>query len=158
LVLALALILVICNVFPNPTGAYIQPRNQSKKLMEESLQFVRQRIPPGSVLFTDNGGGLSLSYYFCHQRVVQYQLPFQPFLQSDCNGLHVVTPAPNFKTLADRAILSALDPVTLANPAAQIWFFQAGWIAGKDDIPRSLRQTGCHDPRMFGQNILLCRL
>ena len=158
LVLVLALFLVICNIFPNPTGAYIQPKNQSKKLMEESIAFVRQQIPLGSVLFTDNGGGLSLSYYFCHQRVIQYELPFQPFLQSNCNGLHVITPAPNFKTLPDRSALSAIDPDVGASPTAQIWFFQAGWISGKEDMRRTLSQTGCRDPRKFGQNILLCRL
>ena len=151
-------VLVVCNVFPTPTGAYIQPRNQGKKLMEESLQFVQQQIPPGSVVFTDNGGGLSLSYYFCHQRVVQYQLPFQPFLLSDCNGLHVITPAPNFKTLADRSALGSMDTFVRENPSAQIWFFQAGWIAGKEDIRRTMLQTGCHEPRKFGQNILLCQL
>jgi len=158
LVLALALVLVMCNVFPNPTGAYIQPRNQSKKLMEESLQFVQRQIPAGSVLVTDNGGGLSLSYYFCHQRVVQYEIPFQPLLQSDCRGLHVNTPAPNSKALPDRSTLSAIDPFVRANTSAQIWFFQAGWIAGKEDVRRTLLQTGCHDPRKFGQNILLCQL
>jgi hypothetical protein len=94
----------------------------------------------GSVLFTDNGGGLSLSYYFCHQRVIQYELPFQPFLQSNCNGLHVVTPAPNFKTLPDRSALSAIDPDVGAKPTAQTWFFQAGWIAGKEDMRRTCRR------------------
>lgn len=156
LVLVLALILVICNVFPNPTGAYIQPRNQSRKRMEESVEFMRQQIPPGAVLLTDNGGGLSLSYYLCHQRVIQYELPFHPFLQSDCSGLHVITPAPNFKSLPDRSSLSTIDPYV--TPTAQVWFFQAGWIAGKEDVRRTLLQTGCHDPRWFGQNILLCQL
>ena len=158
LVLALALVVVVCNVFPNPTGAYIQPRNQSKKLMEESLQFLRQQIPPGSVLLTDNGGGLSLSYYLCHERVVQYELPFKPFLQSDCGDLHVVTPAPNFKNLPDRSVLSATNPYIRENPSTQVWFFQTGWIAGKEDMRRTLLQTGCRDPRKFGQNILLCQL
>jgi 4-amino-4-deoxy-L-arabinose transferase-like glycosyltransferase len=157
-VLVLAVVLVICNVFPNPAGAYIQPRNQSKRLMEETVEFMRQQVPPGSVVFTDNGGGLSLSYYFCHQRVIQYELPFQPFLRSNCSGLHVITPAPNFKTLPDRSTLNAIDPYVEATPTAQIWFFQAGWIAGKEDIRRTMLQTGCHDPRRFGQNILLCQL
>jgi hypothetical protein len=158
LILTLALVLIVCNVFPNPTGAYIQPRNQSKKLMEDSLQFVRQEIPPGSVLLTDNGGGLSFSYYLCHRRVVQYEPPFQPFLQSDCGGLHVITPAPNLNAIPDRSALSVTDAYVRANPMAQIWLFQAGWIAGREDIQRTLLKTGCQDPRRFGQNILVCKL
>jgi hypothetical protein len=158
LVVALALVLVICNVFPNPTGAYIRPGDQSKKLMEGSVGFMRQQIPSGSVVFADNGGGLSLSYYLCHKRVVQYELPFQPFLRSNCGGLHVITPAPNFRSLPDRSALGEIDPYVRATPAPQVWFFQAGWIAGKEDIRRTLSQTGCHDPRRFGQNILLCQL
>jgi 4-amino-4-deoxy-L-arabinose transferase-like glycosyltransferase len=158
LLLTLALVLAVCNLFPNPAGAYIRPSNQRKQLMEESVEFMGKQIPPGSILFTDNGGGLSLSYYFCHQRVIQYELPFHPFLQSNCRGLHVITPAPNFKTLPDRLWLSEIDPYVRATPAAPIWFFQAGWIAGKEDVQRTLLQTGCRDPRRFGQNILLCQL
>ena len=109
LVLVLALILLFATVFPNPTGAYIQPRNQSRKRMEESVEYMRQQIPPGAVLLTDNGGGLSLSYYLCKRRVIQYELPFQPFLQSDCGGLHIVTPAPDFKVLPNRSSLAEID-------------------------------------------------
>jgi hypothetical protein len=156
LALVLALILAICNMFPNPTGAYIQSTNQNRKLMEESVEFMRE-IPPGSVLSTDNGGGLSLSYYLCGRRVIQYELPFQPFLQSDCGGLQVITPAPNFKVLPNRSTLSEID-TRAKETARQIWFFQAGWIASKEDIRRTLLETGCHDPHKFGQNILLCQL
>ena len=154
----LALVLVVCNLFPNPTGAYIRPSNQSRKLMQQSIHAISQQIPLGSVLFTDNGGGLTLSYYFCHQRVVQYELPFQPFLSSDCRGLHVITPAPNFKALPDRPTLMDDDAYVRANPTAQVWFFQAGWIAGREDIQRTMRQTACQNPLKFGQNILLCKL
>lgn len=157
LAVLLVLILVICNVFPNPTGAYIQPRNQNRKLMEQSVEFMRREIPQGSVLFTDNGGGLSLSYYLCQRRVIQYTLPFQPFLQSDCGGLQVITPAPNFKVLPNRSTLGEIETRAKETPR-QIWFFQAGWIAGKEDIRRTLLETGCRDPRKFGQNILLCQL
>jgi hypothetical protein len=157
--LALGLALVVCNLFPNPTGAYIQPKNQSKKLMAEAIQFVRQQIPPGSMLITDNGGGLSLSYYLCHQRVVQYEHPFQPFLQSNCGGFQVITPAPNFAALPDRSTPGAIESFLRETPAAQVWFFQAGWIVDKVHNPQTrLQQIGCDSPREFGQNILLCQL
>jgi 4-amino-4-deoxy-L-arabinose transferase-like glycosyltransferase len=157
LALSLGLALVICNVFPNPTGAYIQPRNQNRKFMKEAVEFMRREIPPGSVLFTDNGGGLSLSYYLCQRRVIQYELPFQPFLQSDCGGLQVITPAPDFKVLPNRSALGEIDRRATKAPP-QIWFFQAGWIAGKEDIRRTLLETGCRDPHKFGQNIQMCQL
>jgi hypothetical protein len=70
----------------------------------------------------------------------------------------VITPAPNFKTLPDRVRLNEIDSYVRTTPAAPIWFFQAGWIAGKEDVQRTLLQTGCRDPRRFGQNILLCQL
>jgi hypothetical protein len=157
LTVLLVLVLLICNLFPNPTGASIQPRNQNRKLMEEAVEYMRREIPAGSVVFTDNGGGLSLSYYLCKRRVIQYELPFQPFLQSDCGGLHIVTPAPDFKVLPNRSSLAEIDRrVTQAPP--QMWFFQAGWIASKEDVRRTLSETGCRDPHKFGQNILLCQL
>lgn len=157
LTVLLFLVLLICNLFPNPAGAYIQTRNQNRKLMEEAVELMRREIPPGSVLFTDNGGGLSLSYYLCQRRVIQYELPFQPFLQSDCGGLLVITPAPDFKVLPNRSTLGEIDRRATEAPP-QIWFFQAGWIASKEDARRTLLETGCRDPHKFGQNILLCQL
>lgn len=155
----LALALVICNLFPNPMGPYIQPKNQDRKLMEESVQFIRHQIPPGSFLFTDNGGGLSLSYYLCAKNVVQYEEPFQPFLQSNCSGYQVITPAPIFEAGPDRAKLKSIESYVRATPRVQMWFFQAGWIVDKEhDFQALAQQIGCHDSQKFGRNILLCQL
>src|SRR5438105_1369989 len=154
----LGLALLACYLFPNPTGPNIQLKDQSKTLIKESLQFVRQKIPPGSILLTDNGGGLSLSYYLCHKRVVQYEHPFVPFLQSDCGGFRVITPGPNFEALPDRATLESISSPQAA-PASEVWFFQAGWIIDKEHNPGMLRQRiGCQKPRNFGHNILVCQL
>ena len=114
----------------------------SRETRTESLWKKRSNSCAGRylqvrLLFTDNGGGLSLSYYLCQRRVIQYELPFQPFLQSDCGGLHVITPAPNFKVLPNRSTLGEIDRRATEAPP-QIWFFQAGWIAGKEDIRRTL--------------------
>ena len=155
----LALALVICNLFPNPMGPYIQPKNQDRKLMEESVQFIRHQIPPGSFLFTDNGGGLSLSYYLCAKNVVQYEEPFQPFLQSNCSGYQVITPAPIFEAGPDRAKLKSIESYVRATPGVQMWFFQAGWIVDKEhDFQALAQQIGCRDSQKFGRNILLCQL
>ena len=154
----LGLALLACNLFPNPTGPYIQPKNQSKRLLEQSMQFVRQQVPRGSILLTDNGGGLSLSYYLCRKRVVQYEHPFMPFFQSDCGDFRVITPAPNFEALPDRATVESIS-FPQASPAGEIWFFQAGWIIDKEHNPQMLLQRiGCKDPRNFGHNILICQL
>jgi hypothetical protein len=39
------------------------------------------------------------------------------------------------------------------------WLFQAGWIDDKQaEWIAELGQLGCRDPRLFGPNILLCRI
>ena len=142
-------------------GPYIQPKNQDRKLMEESVQFIRHQIPPGSFLFTDNGGGLSLSYYLCAKRiVVQDEEPFSAFSSVQLQrAIKWITPAPIFEAGPDRARLKSIESYVRATPGVQMWFFQAGWIVDKEhDFQALAQQIGCRDSRKFGRNILLCQL
>jgi 4-amino-4-deoxy-L-arabinose transferase-like glycosyltransferase len=159
---AVAGALLICNLFPSPTPPYILPKNQNRKLMNEATNYLRRSAPEGSVLFTDYQGALMLSYYFCPARVVPFEQPPPPFLKSDCG---------EYKVVAFTQTLWSFNPATFASTLREmqqmygigsdsaVWLFQAGWIdENEDEWIAELRQRGCHEPRNFGPNILICQM
>ncbi|HEU0047176.1 MAG TPA: glycosyltransferase family 39 protein, partial [Nitrososphaera sp.] len=73
---SLATVLLICNLFPAATGQYITRKNQRREVMQSAVNYLRD-IPPGSIIFTDNQGGLLLSYYLCDRKVVLFDPPYE---------------------------------------------------------------------------------
>jgi 4-amino-4-deoxy-L-arabinose transferase-like glycosyltransferase len=159
----LAAAMAVCNFFPSPTGAYIQPKNQSRRLMTDAMNFLRQSVPPGSVIFTDYESGLLLSYYACHSKVVQFDPPFQPFLNSDCVGRQVISTFPRLWVFQADNFSSALRDMRQTyglGPDATVWVFQAGWLVNAEPELRAQlrRKFGCQSPQNFGENIFLCQV
>src|SRR5207247_2775502 len=55
--------LAICNIFSYPPPPYIPRKNQNRKFMREAIRFVRQSVPPGSVVYVAHPGRPLLSYF-----------------------------------------------------------------------------------------------
>ncbi len=157
---AVALVLAVCNLFPAPIGEYIHLRDQNRLRMAEAVKSL-QRIPAGSVIFTDDQGGLLLSYYLCNQRVVQIENP-QPFLNAPCGRVSVVSIDPRewiFKAGTFGHQLRDAQQTYQWNDRTTLWFFQAGWFIDKESALREeLRQYGCVPGGEYGHNITLCQL
>jgi hypothetical protein len=153
--------LVIGNLFPFPTPPFIKPWNQNRKLMTAAMNFLRQPSPPGSVILTDYEGGLMLSYYLCPSPVVEIKTS-QPLVDSSCGAYKVTAASPElwfFDAGTLPAALEGLQHRHPAGPESKAWLFQAGWIDDKQaEWIAELAKMGCRDPRLFGQNILLCRI
>lgn len=159
--LVIAAALLSCYIFPSPTGAYMQPRNQAKALMGEAVMSLRQSVPPGSVLFTDYQSGLLLSYYACSGKVVQFDPPFQPFLKSRCGDVQIISTQPRLWIFQPENFTSALHDMqqTYGVEGDAVWVFQAGWLVNAEPEMRAqFRDLGCRVPRNFGENIFLCQL
>ena len=153
--------LAVGNLLPFPTPPFIKPSNQNRKLMTAAMGFLRRQAPAGSVLLTDYQGGLMLSYYLCSSRVVEIQTS-QQFLESHCGDYQVIASSPelwSYDTRTFPAGLEVLREKSRPNPETNAWLFQAGWIDDKQAAwIAELGHFGCRDPRLFGQNILLCRI
>ncbi len=153
--------LVVCNVFPSPPPL-IRAHNHRRVLMENAMTYIRQSAPAGSVFFTDYESGLLLGYYLCGHGVVQELPPYEPFSKMQCGPYGVIASFPGeWKFYADSfpQRLEAADRQDKLEPGTKLWFFDAGWI--EDVTPqfqKVLPQFGCDQPRMFGQNILVCQL
>jgi uncharacterized membrane protein len=162
-ILALVVMLAVCNLFPSPADAYIQPRNQDNRLMTQAMGFLRQSVTPGSVIFTDDQSGIMLSYYFCHHSVVQFGLNFAPFTQSRCGNVAVIAASPaiwSFDAVTFPSELRNAARTYGLDRSTPIWLFQAGWLVENEPGFRSLlrRSYGCPETKNFGQNILICEL
>jgi len=158
---ALATVLLICNLFPAPTGQYIARKNQSRKVMLGAVSFLRD-LPPGSIIFTDNQGGLLLSYYMCDRKVVLFDPPYEDLFAAPCGNSQVVSLDPRKWIFQATTFPEELRGVQQSyNPTSKhaIWVFQAGWLVDKEvDFRAGLRQFGCPTTHDFGRNILACEM
>jgi hypothetical protein len=130
--------------------------------MNAASNFLRHSAPAGSVLFTDYQGALMLSYYFCPAKVVPFEQPPQPFFKSDCGNYQVITFTQtlwSFEATIFPKTLRKMQQTYGIGSDATVWLFQAGWIDETEDKWIAvLKQYGCHEPRNFGPNILICRM
>jgi len=156
-----AIVLVVCNIFPSPAGAYIRPRDQARKRMMQGVDEI-ENVPAGSVIFTDYQSGLLLSYYVCHDKVVQFIPPFDPYLESPCGTVTVISTFPRIWIFQPEDFPNALEGAQKAYrlaPDTKVWVFQAGWLVDNEPTLRQvLKEHGCSDPHLFGANIFLCQL
>ncbi|MCU1271383.1 MAG: hypothetical protein JWN74_2677 [Acidobacteriaceae bacterium] len=150
--------MLICNLFPSPSGPYIRPGNQRRELMRQAMDYLRS-LPPDSVLFTDAQGSVVLNYYLCDEGMALPFAPEQPLLKLRCGNYYVLTSAAT-QAGFDRDSFPAL----LANAwqgvpkETTLYLFQSGWIDDKkEDWLNELRGLG-GSPRNFGPNLLLCAI
>jgi len=159
---AIAVILAICNLFPAPEGEYLRARDQSQAIMAQAVGRLKS-LPENSLIFTDDQGGLLLSYYLCDSKVVQIeQASFQPLFKAPCGRYSVISLDPNRWTFRADSF-----PETLAGvqqrfdliPGTALWFFQAGWFIDKEfSLHDELKQFGCSAPATFGHSIFYCQI
>lgn len=159
---ALAAILAACNLFPTPLGEFLRLRNQERKLMAEAVETLRSS-PAGSTIFTDDQGGLLLSYYMCGSKVIQIEEPvFQPFMRARCGDRWVISLDPDwwiFKTATFPGTMREVQQTYSLRPGTPLMLFQAGWFIDKQmELHKEYQGYGCREPKNFGQNIFICEI
>ncbi|MGH9517882.1 MAG: glycosyltransferase family 39 protein [Terriglobales bacterium] len=158
LVKALLLVsaLLICNLFPSPTGPYMRPHNQRHDLMHQAVSSIKS-LPSGSVLFTDAQGSMVLNYYLCSDLM---PLPFSPeegLTKMRCGQYYVLTSMTEQAGFNRATFPELLSEARREDAGKQtLYLFQSGWIDDKEgDWLIELRGLG-GNPRNFGPNILVC--
>jgi hypothetical protein len=159
----IGIVLAACNLFPNPQGEYIRLKDQNRKLMSEAVASLRA-LPPDSTIYTDDQGGLLLSFYLCNNtRVAQIEQPhFELLMRARCGDHWVISLDPDlwiFKSENFPETLRSAQQLYNLPPGTPLWFFQAGWFIDKENALREeLTQYGCTDPKNFGRNMFLCKI
>lgn len=160
--LALAVGLIVCHLFPFPVPPFIPRKNQNRKFMSAAIQFMRQSVPAGSVVYVDDPGGLLLSYYLCGNTVVPFENQDQAFMTSRCGEYETVTPSRRLWSFDPETFPGTVEEMRRRHrldPGEQVWMFQSGWIDWHEDLwIAQLRPYGCFNPQKFGPNILICRM
>lgn len=160
---AIAVVLLLCNLFPSPTGEYIRHRDQSRSEMLSAVSFLRERASPGAPIVTDNQGGLLLSYYLCDSsKVVPFSGLNQHFSEAPCGNLKIYSLDPRqwiFHAATFASDLAALKTAYALPPGQRVWVFQSGWLVDNEhDFREELKQFGCPGTHDFGRNILACQI
>ena len=158
----IGLVLLLCNLFPSPTGEYIRHADQNRKQMESAANFLRQNAGPGSLIVTDNQGGLLLSYYLCGSKVVPFSGLIQHFSEATCGDMRVFSLDPRqwiFHATTFPDDLRALKAAFKLPSGQHLWIFQSGWLVDNEAGFRAeLRGYGCPATHDFGRNILACEV
>jgi dolichyl-phosphate-mannose-protein mannosyltransferase len=150
----------ICLAFPAPTDQYMAFKDQNRARMLAATE-VLAKLPPGSSIFTDDQGALTLSYYLCHHQVAQIEHA-EAFMKSACGDSSVVALHPGkwiFKADTFAQELHQAQRKYDWNSTTSLWLFQAGWFIDKEsELRQQLQAYGCAAGTHYGRNILLCRL
>jgi len=158
----IGMVLLLCNLFPSPTGEYIRHADQNRKQMESATNFLRQNAGPGALIVTDNQGGLLLSYYLCGSKVVPFSGVIQHFSEAACGDMRVFSLDPRqwiFHAQTFPEDLRALKSAFNLPSGQRLWIFQSGWLVDNEaDFRTELKQFGCPATHDFGRNILACEV
>jgi 4-amino-4-deoxy-L-arabinose transferase-like glycosyltransferase len=154
-------VLLLCNLFPSPTGEYIRHSDQSRKRVLAAVSYLREKTAqPGSLIMTDNQGGLLLSYYMCGANVVPFDAMAGHFSQAPCGSSEVFSLDPRqwiFRAKAFPSDMQALASEFNLASGQRVWLFQAGWLVDNEaDFRAELGQFGCPATHDFGRNVLVC--
>jgi hypothetical protein len=160
--LAISGALALCYLFPHAQDEYIRWRNQNRRLMMGAVAALRA-LPANAIIFTDDQGGLLLSYYLCNSRAVEIeQRPFQPFLKARCGDYWLISLDPDlwiFKAETFADTFERAQRTYDLHPGTPVWLFQAGWFVDQESALRQeLADYGCTAQQDFGKNMFLCRL
>jgi len=159
---AIGLVLLLCNLFPSPTGEYMRHRDQDRSQMLSAANFLKQHTGPGALIVTDNQGGLLLSYYLCGSKVVPFSGVIEHFSVAPCGDFRVFSLDPRqwiFHAQNFPDDLQALKSAFNLAARQRLWVFQAGWLVDNEaDFREKLMQFGCPATHDFGRNVLACEI
>jgi hypothetical protein len=158
-----AFVIAACIAFGKPRQPRMERADQSRKNMAAAMEFVKEKVDPSELIFTDYQTDLILGHYLCQQRPIFLNLTPADFEQFSCGGHQVVSTdyksewmfwADNFPNAWQRVV----NAYSL-KPGASVWIFQTGWGV---DLPEDLQRhfAEFHDLRFesFGNNIKIFKM
>jgi len=124
-------ILALCLIFGKPRPPRMDRADQSRKQMAAAMEFVRQNIPPSSVIFVDYQTNLILGNYLCRQQPIALDDSIPGFESFSCGGYRIISA--NYKTawmFSSENFVSEWKWLVRAyglQPGEKVWNFQCGW-------------------------------
>jgi hypothetical protein len=163
--IACAIIIVTaCNAFSSHRFPYMAPEDQSRVHMNESLDFIRERIPTTDLLFADNQTGILLGYYLCEARPFFVNVWTLGFKTLQCEGYRIAATDGKVVAFNPSNFFSSWNEMVRRynlSSGDSVWVLQEGW-RWEDSLVRQLQlqYPEFHDLRAysFGHNITIFQL
>jgi hypothetical protein len=153
-----ALVIVACLTFGKPRQPWMERANQSRANMAEAMDFVRKKVDPSDLVFTDYQSDLILGHYLCRQRPISFDLAPTNFEEFNCDGYRIAST--DYKTAW---MLSAHDfpknwqrlvEAYNLRPGDTVWIVQMGWgIYLPEDLQKQFAEFRDLHFELFGKNI-----
>jgi Dolichyl-phosphate-mannose-protein mannosyltransferase len=153
-----ALVIVACLAFGKPRQPWMERANQSRANMAEAMDFVRKKVDPSDLVFTDYQSDLILGHYLCRQRPISFDLAPTNFEEFNCDGYRIAST--DYK---DAWMLSADDfpknwqrlvEAYNLRPGDTVWIVQMGWgIYLPEDLQKQFAEFRDLHFESFGKNI-----
>jgi Dolichyl-phosphate-mannose-protein mannosyltransferase len=153
-----ALVIVACLTFGKPRQPWMERANQSRANMAEAMDFVRKKVDPSDLVFTDYQSDLILGHYLCRQRPISFDLAPTNFEEFNCDGYRIAST--DYKTAW---MLSADDfpknwqrlvEAYNLRPGDTVWIVQMGWgIYLPEDLQKQFAEFRDLHFESFGKNI-----
>jgi 4-amino-4-deoxy-L-arabinose transferase-like glycosyltransferase len=144
-VLAAAAVAVpIWNVWFDPPGQYLAPKDQRRTLAYEAVAYIRQMTPPGQLVYSDQQTALLLRRYFSANRpAIRVDAP-EGFVEMQVDGYRLVAPAHGW-SVGSRGFGDAFEQMARAyglGPGQMVTVADAGWGWNLgEDIECTFRMT-----------------
>ena len=147
-------IVILCQAFGTQQDRDALPlADQRHEHMDQAIEFIRSRITPADVIFTDKATSFQVAHYLCRQQPVVLQRFAEQMETFRCEGLRVVSTGPAAGALtADTLAAGWQNTVKDLHAAGRVWVVQGGWVSG---LGESLRATHAEfsaiTPHAFGR-------
>lgn len=154
--LAAGVLMPVWNLNSTLPAQHILAQNQRRMLMGRALTYIRQSIPPGTLLFVDHQTSLMLGYYLSRDQTVRFDEPQlqKDFFEYPYGGYRIVSSKLwlfNAKNFGPE--LSRMRRAYGLAPGELVWVVQAGWGVGLY-YHLTMRFPELHLPGlMFGGNL-----
>jgi len=127
--------------------------DQLHQHMDEAVQFIRDHITPGDVIFTDQATSFELRHYLCRQKPVTLRTLPAGFETFGCQGFTVIiTPVGDGALTADSLAARWREGSAFEPPAGtRVWVVQGAWATGLGETLRSMPEFDQLEVHSFGR-------
>ncbi len=154
-VLSVAVVVIpVWNLIATSPAQHISTANQSRILMNKAVDYIRQSIPPGGLLFVDYQSSVMLGYYLGRNQIMRLDEPKKTFLEFPYGGYRVVSSKVwLFDVESFAAEFKRMRRAYHVKPGELVWVVETGWGANLH-IRLTRRFPRSYFPGvMFGDNI-----
>jgi 4-amino-4-deoxy-L-arabinose transferase-like glycosyltransferase len=156
---ASVVIMPVWNLYGVQYGQHIEPQNQRRELMIAAIDYIRQSVPPGGLLFVDYQTGVLLGYYLGKGEITRINGSNPEFFRFTYGGYQVISTNPDLWTFKAENFgikLNRMAQLYGLNPGESVWVVDGGWGDNlHTELVKRFPGISFLGLRTFGDNIVV---